>query len=653
VSEIKGLKQVNIDHILSKKIYRMHKKFLKKIKAIGLFTSIALLFALSQIIKTIILGQFSFNIETHIVMVIFIISYSLITLASKDKLREYYLIKAFECKFMSTTEKMILEDIRYLQNGNVQYHFSTNVTLMNFIKNKDKLEIIFKDDIINIKNYPNNNNMICITTGSKIDRYNLAKNSLNLSERVESIFSILGFSIVIRDIKESKYNSVINFDCRGVESKKIINCIEEFKHVSNLEDVDIESNTDTDYKLTINKIIDTIDFKDMLMKTKLTKKKNLIVGLNKKGDLIILDIHKIYHAIIAGTTGGGKSNLAHVIISSLIASSLDIAFFLLDPKKSELKRYRDINRVMYTGESMEILETLRGLKDEMVRRNSMFEKDKFVNDIESYNLENPGNKLPYIFIYIEEIAFLLLNNKDELREEFKDLIISLTSAGRSAGFRIMLSTQKPNADILSTLIKTNCKTRFGFSVANANESKVILDNNLCKDLKEAGDMILQNLGVDSKVKVPYLKPIDVKNIVYYLEDEFNNPTDYKNSEEIVRKLRAVSKNKSKDIKDFDIKLDKNDKTVVNKPILNLSKNIITIGKYEVNNSNDLLDIYLQLVDPENKVPSLNKTCDLVTCGRTTIQEYRKQLESKGFLRITKQYCYLTKKALNKKALMVK
>ena len=278
-------------------------------------------------------------------------------------------------------------------------------------------------------------------------------------------------------------------------------------------------------------------FVDLISKVKLNSKNNILIGKDKSNNIITLDIKKMQHSIVAGSTGKGKSNLAHILISSLILSNEDVSLILLDPKKSELKRYKDINRVYYTGEADKILLTLEAVVAEMDRRNKLIETDKFVNNIEVWNSRNPNNKMGYIVVYIEEIADLIISGSKPFSIRFKTLIQRLCQLGRSTGIRMFLSTQKPNAEILPTLIKGNCMTRFGFGVSNISESQVIIDSKECKGLK-VGDMILQRNGENIKVSVPFLEDHHIFKVIDYLEGLHNTEGDYPLGEAFVLKLNS-------------------------------------------------------------------------------------------------------------------
>lgn len=364
-----------------------------------------------------------------------------------------------------------------------------------------------------------------------------------------------------------------------------------------------------------------ISFKKILMETELNENKNLILGFTQDKKLFISDIKKNYHMIVAGSTGYGKSNFAHVWVSCLIKSEINASFLLLDPKKSELKRYRDIKRVLYTGDNDKIIKVLKCATDEMDRRNKLIDKEKYVNNIETWNKKYPDNKMHYIFIYIEEIADLMLG---AYSDEFTDLITRLAQLGRSTGFRLVLSTQYPKVDVISGIIKINCVERVGFAVNTSKESEVIIDSPILKTLEKQGETFMRINRKLVSIKVPYLENDHIEKIVEYLEKNHDKNGQYDLSEKFVS---FVSNEINSDI---ELCRDENENCVVTQ-----------LKKVEISSSEDLLKFYES--NCENEVYSLNETANLVNIGRTKIQELRNKLKSEGKLILVNNKLTLNKK----------
>lgn len=370
-----------------------------------------------------------------------------------------------------------------------------------------------------------------------------------------------------------------------------------------------------------------VSFKKILIETTLNENENIILGFTEDKKLYITNIKKNYHMIVAGSTGYGKSNFAHVWASSLIKSDMDASFFLLDPKRSELKRYRDIKRVFYTGERDKMIKALQCLEKEMDSRNELIDNEKYVNNLETWNKKYPNNKMHFIFIYAEEIGDLMIGY--EQAEEFTRLITRLTQLGRSTGFRVVASTQYPKKEILSSIIKINCVERVGFAVNTHIESGLIIDDPILKTIKKQGETYMRINRELIRIQVPYLEDRDIEEIVEYLEKNHNEKGQYDLSEKFVSDVSNFVNS------DVEMCHDEN-------------KNCVTtqIEKVEISSSDDLLKFYES--NCENEVFSLNETSNYVSIGRTKIQELRKQLTNDGkLILINKKLCLVKKVNLEK------
>lgn len=365
-----------------------------------------------------------------------------------------------------------------------------------------------------------------------------------------------------------------------------------------------------------------ISFKRILMETELNEDKNIILGFTEEKKLYLTDIKKNYHMIVAGSTGYGKSNFAHVWASCLLKSNIDASFLLLDPKKSELKRYRDIRRVFYTGEKDKIIKVLQCAEKEMDRRNILIDKEKYVNNLETWNKKYPNDKMHYIFIYLEEVADLIIGY--EQSDEFTRLITRITQLGRSTNFRVVASTQYPNKEVLSSIIKINCVERVGFAVNTHQESGVIIDEPILKTLKKQGETYMRINRELIRIQVPYLEDKDIEKIVEYLEENHNKNGQYDLSEKFVS---DVSNEINSDVK---VCHDENKNCVATQS-----------EKVEILTSEDLLKFYEDNCNDE--VFSLNETANLVNIGRTKIQELRKELVSEEKLFSSGNKLFLIKK----------
>lgn len=230
----------------------------------------------------------------------------------------------------------------------------------------------------------------------------------------------------------------------------------------------------------------------------------LYIGLGQdvSGQPVYADISTMPHGLIAGQTGSGKSVCINTLLVSLLykASPEDVRLMLVDPKRVELAPYNAIPHSI-TPVICDERKAAQGLKwavDEMERRYELFATNG-VRDIKSFNerrheFEFTYEKLPYILIVIDELADLMMVSAQEV----EDCIMRITQKARAAGIHLIVATQRPTVDVITGTIKSNIPSRIAFAVAQANDSRVILDETGAQNLLGQGDMLWSSSG--SKVK---------------------------------------------------------------------------------------------------------------------------------------------------------
>lgn len=624
----KEINTLNLGHYAGKGIYSLYGLIHKKVRSWGV--PIALLLTYGSI--TALTKQLAPMIKPLYTCVGFTIVYLGGYLWSMLKSQEYYNIKFTQYGLCKSHRKMYFCSKFKDSNNNIVYRFKTTVPLSFLNSNIDIIEMVLNTNVIDIKQGYNKKLFNIITNKKGIvetDYKEMAKFGDSVGMKVFGAFTHL--NIDIWDIKENAtdFKDEIYFNCNEAKNK-LDKLIPEIEHLTGIKNLKLSSDLKFDFKLFKNKNVGAVSFGDLLVNTPLGFNSNLIVGMEENSNLKILDIKKIYHSIVAGTTGFGKSNLSHVLISSMLKSDIDVSFFLLDPKKSELKRYRDINRVLYSGDHEEILNILRSLVAEMDRRNKLIENDKFVNNLETWN-NKYTEKLGYMIVYIEEIADLMTSSNKEYREEFQDLITRLSQLGRSTGIRLFLSTQYPKKEVLPTLIKNNCINRFGFAVSNSIESNVIVDTGILTELKNIGELFFKHNGTFTKIKVPYLEDKDIVDLITYLEQRHNKKGQYPLGEKFVS---IVSNGLNTGVEACHYSNETDTAAQIKEPI-------VMNDLIEVVTKEDLLKFYLD--NCQNEVYSVNETVKLVTIGRTKLQELRKELINSGSLEVINGKTYINTK----------
>ena len=241
----------------------------------------------------------------------------------------------------------------------------------------------------------------------------------------------------------------------------------------------------------------------------------LIIGRDVLGESMVGDLAKMPHLLVAGATGMGKSVCLNAIICSvlLFRDPADVKFILVDPKMVELAPYEDIPHLL-TPPITDMTKAHAALEWACKTMDERYMALRLcgVRDIKSYNklgekevikrLEKKGKtiedlngvetNMPYIIIVVDEYADLMMVNK-----EVEKSIVRLTAKSRACGIHIILTTQRPSADVVTGLIKSNLPSRIAFRVADKNNSRVVLDCGGAENLIGRGDMLYLAPGSSS------------------------------------------------------------------------------------------------------------------------------------------------------------
>lgn len=212
------------------------------------------------------------------------------------------------------------------------------------------------------------------------------------------------------------------------------------------------------------------------------------LGLDVSGKPIIADIAKMPHILIAGQTGSGKSVCINAFLVSLLfrAAPTEVKFILVDPKRVELTRYNGLPHLLspVIVEPDKVLSALRWIMAEMDRRYKLFAQAGARN-IDAYNEMSGFQALPYILLFIDELADIMLFSPVEV----EDSITRIAQMSRATGIHMVLATQRPSVDVITGLIKANIPSRIAFAVASQVDSRVILDTQGAEKLLGKGDML--------------------------------------------------------------------------------------------------------------------------------------------------------------------
>lgn len=260
------------------------------------------------------------------------------------------------------------------------------------------------------------------------------------------------------------------------------------------------------------------------------------VGKDIAGKVVVADIAKMPHLLVAGATGSGKSVCINTLIMSIIykADPEDVKLILVDPKVVELSVYNGIPHLMIpvVTDPKKAAGALNWAVDEMEKRYKLFAEYN-VRDLKGFNEkvlrgetgEDAEKKLPQIIIIIDELADLMMVAPGEV----KGAICRLAQLARAAGLHLILATQRPSVNVITGLIKANMPSRIAFSVSSGVDSRTIIDMNGAEKLLGKGDMLFYPSGYPKPVRVQgsFVSDKEVQKVVDYLIDK-NGSTAYSN-----------------------------------------------------------------------------------------------------------------------------
>ena len=339
------------------------------------------------------------------------------------------------------------------------------------------------------------------------------ENGIKLKETLESF----GVNVTITDYSVGP--SVTRFEMQpeqGVKVSKIVNLQDDLKLALAAEDIRIEAPIPGKPAVGIeipNKENQKVYFRDIIDNEKFKNfDSNLAFAVGKDigGQVILTDIAKAPHLLIAGATGSGKSVCINTIIMSILykAKPEDVKMIMVDPKMVELTAYNGIPHLLIpvVTDPKKAAGALNWAVVEMTRRYQLFAKYN-VRNIKGFNdkVKNEGPKedddqfkrMPQILVIVDELADLMM----VAHAEVENAIIRLCQLARAAGIHLIIATQRPSVDVITGLIKANVPSRIAFAVSSGIDSRTILDMNGAEKLLGKGDMLFYPTGFPKPVRV--------------------------------------------------------------------------------------------------------------------------------------------------------
>ncbi len=345
---------------------------------------------------------------------------------------------------------------------------------------------------------------------------------------------------------------------QGVKVSKITNLADDIK--LNLAAADIRIEAPIPGKSVVgievpNRENSAVMLRDLLETEEFQKHpSNLAFATGKDigGKVVVSDIAKMPHLLIAGATGSGKSVCINTLIMSILykADPEDVKLILIDPKVVELSVYNGIPHlyIPVVTDPKKAAGALNWGVAEMDERYRKF-AEFGVRDLKGYNKkiesiqdiedENKPKKLPQIVIIVDELADLMMVAPGEV----EDSICRLAQLARAAGIHLIIATQRPSVDVITGLIKANMPSRIAFAVSSGVDSRTIIDMNGAEKLLGKGDMLFYPQGYKKPARVQgaFVSDEEVSDVVDFVISK-NTDTAYQEQmeEQMAKVQQAVS-----------------------------------------------------------------------------------------------------------------
>ncbi len=357
------------------------------------------------------------------------------------------------------------------------------------------------------------------------------------ARRLEETLETFGVRVKVTDY--SKGPAVTRYELhpeQGVKVSRILSLADDIKLNLAASDIRIEAPipgkmavgievpNKNSSAVHLRELLDNNDFKNF------PSNLAFAVGKDIGGQLVVTDIAKMPHVLIAGATGSGKSVCINTLIMSILykAHPDDVKMIMIDPKVVELNVYNGIPHLMIpvVTDPKKASAALAWGVSEMTERYKKF-ADAGVRDLKGYNQKaesgavdddgQPMKKMPQIVIIVDELADLMMVASKEVEES----ICRLAQLARAAGIHLIIATQRPSVDVITGLIKANMPSRIAFSVSSGIDSRTILDANGAEKLLGKGDMLFfpQGYSKPARVQGAFVSDKEVADVVDFIKNQ--------------------------------------------------------------------------------------------------------------------------------------
>lgn len=396
-----------------------------------------------------------------------------------------------------------------------------------------------------------------------------------LKERGDKLISTLeSFGVRANIIDIARGPSATRFELQpaaGIKISKITNLSDDIAMNLAAESVRIEAPIPGKAAVGIeipNKIVSMVTMRELIGSQQFQKAKSklaVVLGKDISGNIVITDLAKMPHLLIAGTTGSGKSVCVNSLLLSILfkASPDEVKIVLIDPKMVEFSKYKGVPHLLVpvVSDVKKAAGALNWAVNEMLNRYKDFAAYG-VRDIEGYNklvdtykeeykdlpedtpkedlpiTENgmpiPQNKMAKIVIAIDELADLMMAAPNEVEES----ICRLAQMARAAGMHLVIATQRPSVNVITGVIKANIPSRIALKTSSQIDSRTILDLGGAEKLMGRGDMLFAPIGCSKPLRVQggYASDEEIENVTLFTKKSARSDYD----ESVVEQIEKIA-----------------------------------------------------------------------------------------------------------------
>lgn len=354
---------------------------------------------------------------------------------------------------------------------------------------------------------------------------------------LQQIMEDFGVNATVSNVSQGP--SVTRFEvqpAQGVKVSKIVALSDDIKLNLAVSDIRMEAPIPGKAAVGIevpNKENSVVMLRELLESREFKNHKSRLafaVGKDIGGNIMVTDIAKMPHLLIAGATGSGKSVCINTLIMSILykARPDEVKLIMIDPKVVELSTYNGIPHLLIpvVTDPKKAAGALNWAVTEMMGRYNRFAEVN-VRNIEGYNSkidsiaeiedDQKPEKMPQIVIIVDELADLMMVSPGEV----EDAICRLAQLARAAGIHLIIATQRPSVNVITGLIKANMPSRIAFAVSSGVDSRTILDMNGAEKLLGKGDMLFSPYGLPKPLRVQgaFVSDAEVSAVVDFLSTQ--------------------------------------------------------------------------------------------------------------------------------------